>query len=722
MLTAPIGFINPVIGGLQPDDFVFTQATTSTFQLPLPSGQTYNFEVFWGDGNSDTITTYNQAETLHTYSGAGTYQITIRGKCGGWRFNNGGDKNKMRSIDQWGDPGFDYLHDAFYGCVNMTSLATDGIKSTTITTLPDSFRDCDDLTSLPANLISGCPNITTLDSTFRDCSSLPSLPIDLFRYNTSITSFVNCFYNCSGLTSLPVDLFRYNTLVTTFSGTFRLCIGLASLPEDLFYYNANVSNYGTTFYLCRNIALPTRLFNLSNIPAGGFFGLFMDVSSTSNSHTGTIQDVWNYATTGSHADAFTDNISLTNYYAIPFDWKGMVEVGTLSVNITDYTTQSVDINRTYTGIAEIHWDDNSFTRCTSGAVATHNYASNGTYSVKLGAASVSATTALYAEDSRITSISSLKTGNLSILSLINNLLTSLTLTDAPINGGFYVYGNSSLSSVTHSTSDVLITNYRIENCAFSGNYNVQSPIAGQLFVDGNTGLTGLTFASSGNGTVTDFRATSTAITSLDFSNVPLTTRFWINNVTTLTGVTFASSGNGTLTDVRFYGCTSLTSLDFSNINVGTTLWCLGCTSLTSLTFASSGNSTVTYFDFSNCNLSSIDCSNVPLSTDIRISGNSSLSTFTIAGSGNGALTRFWANGCSLPNIDFSVFSTSDGIDMRQQDNAMTATEVDNQLINLDNTGWINGAINIAGTNAARTAASDTAYNNLITNGWSITVN
>ena len=34
--------------------------------LPLVSGGTYNFLVQWGDGNSDTITVWNQAETTHT--------------------------------------------------------------------------------------------------------------------------------------------------------------------------------------------------------------------------------------------------------------------------------------------------------------------------------------------------------------------------------------------------------------------------------------------------------------------------------------------------------------------------------------------------------------------------------------------------------------------------------------------------------------------------------
>ena len=37
--------------------------------------------VDWGDGSSDVITSYNQAEKLHTYSIGGEYQVKISGIC-----------------------------------------------------------------------------------------------------------------------------------------------------------------------------------------------------------------------------------------------------------------------------------------------------------------------------------------------------------------------------------------------------------------------------------------------------------------------------------------------------------------------------------------------------------------------------------------------------------------------------------------------------------------
>src|SRR5690554_7971973 len=96
------------VGG---DEFKFTIDTTlgigSSFDLPLRDGYNYDFVVDWGDGNTDTITSYNQAEKLHTYSTGGVYTISITGLCEAWYFNYSGDRLKLTSIDQWGNTGLD---------------------------------------------------------------------------------------------------------------------------------------------------------------------------------------------------------------------------------------------------------------------------------------------------------------------------------------------------------------------------------------------------------------------------------------------------------------------------------------------------------------------------------------------------------------------------------------------------------------------------------------
>ena len=61
-------------------------SASNQIQLPLVSGGNYNFIAYWGDGTSDLITTWNQAETLHTYSTSGIYTITLQGTIQGFVF------------------------------------------------------------------------------------------------------------------------------------------------------------------------------------------------------------------------------------------------------------------------------------------------------------------------------------------------------------------------------------------------------------------------------------------------------------------------------------------------------------------------------------------------------------------------------------------------------------------------------------------------------------
>ncbi len=53
------------------------------FELPIESGFEYNFEVDWGDGSE--ITSFDDPDKAHTYTTAGTYEITITGTIQSFR-------------------------------------------------------------------------------------------------------------------------------------------------------------------------------------------------------------------------------------------------------------------------------------------------------------------------------------------------------------------------------------------------------------------------------------------------------------------------------------------------------------------------------------------------------------------------------------------------------------------------------------------------------------
>ena len=48
-----------------------------TVTLPLISSGSINFTISWGDGSSDTITAFNDAERAHIYTAEGTYTVSV---------------------------------------------------------------------------------------------------------------------------------------------------------------------------------------------------------------------------------------------------------------------------------------------------------------------------------------------------------------------------------------------------------------------------------------------------------------------------------------------------------------------------------------------------------------------------------------------------------------------------------------------------------------------
>lgn len=402
---------------------------------------------------------------------------------------------------------------------------------------------------------------------------------------------------------------------------------------------------------------------------------------------------------------------------------------------TDQTTlQTVGITLTFaSGTLTADWGDGSSNEnFVSGVELTHSYGSTAVYNIKIYG-DLTNITQLIADNNRITSITRLKTGLLFNLRLQNNLLTTLDLGSAPVDALLFVHNNPDLYQITFASSGNGNLYYgNFSSCNFSSldfsNINTGSNAASGSFNVSNNPLTSITWKSSGNQQLAGFQATNTLLTSLDFSNQPIKTTLSVYANSLLTDITFATTGNGILTTATLYQ-NDLSSLDFSNVLFGSnaTLSAYSNSNMSAVTLASSGNGSFKNVLLNGCNLSSFDFQdaiiNQTVATDnVNFSNNPSLSSITIANSGSGTLINYRDDLCDMTDIDFSVFGTSDNVSIQKQNNSMTSTEVDNQLINLDGTSWINGTLNIAGTNGARTTASDTAYANLVSNGWTITAN
>jgi surface protein len=69
------------------------------------------------------------------------YQVSIQGKFPRIYFGNTGDRNKLLSIDQWGDIEWTNMEAAFYGCENIQILASDAPDLSKVGNMIHMFRN-----------------------------------------------------------------------------------------------------------------------------------------------------------------------------------------------------------------------------------------------------------------------------------------------------------------------------------------------------------------------------------------------------------------------------------------------------------------------------------------------------------------------------------------------------------------------------------------------------
>ena len=106
--------------------------------IPTTTGNTYSYHVDWGDDSIDTMT-YN-ADAEHTYTTTGSYTVSITGDFPGIFFNNGGDKDKIISIDQWGINTWRSMDSAFEGCTNLRYNAVDNPHFSNVSSMKEMFK------------------------------------------------------------------------------------------------------------------------------------------------------------------------------------------------------------------------------------------------------------------------------------------------------------------------------------------------------------------------------------------------------------------------------------------------------------------------------------------------------------------------------------------------------------------------------------------------------
>jgi len=229
--------------------------------------------IDWGDGNAVELqpSSVVEANLIHTYATAGTYQITV--------LSSNWSDYKFMAVDfvDGSDPSSsDPVIQTFRDKLVSLDAPMPPVANTDLIYW---FQYCQHLTTINSHLFDNLPNVTSAKGCFARCESLTTVPEGLFAKNTAITSFSECFKNCFGLQTIPAGLFANNTAAADFSSCFDWNKVLQSIPAGLFANNTAATNFRYCFGDCYAIqTIPENLF-ASNTIVTNFYGCFYDCNS-----------------------------------------------------------------------------------------------------------------------------------------------------------------------------------------------------------------------------------------------------------------------------------------------------------------------------------------------------------------------------------------------------------------------------------------------------------
>src|SRR5690606_20078663 len=98
-------------------------------QISIPTtGSGYNYDIQWTSVADATVTgslTGQTGDVTITFPAAGIYMVSITGDFPRIYFNDAGDKEKILTVEQWGNIAWTSMESAFYGAINLQVNATD---------------------------------------------------------------------------------------------------------------------------------------------------------------------------------------------------------------------------------------------------------------------------------------------------------------------------------------------------------------------------------------------------------------------------------------------------------------------------------------------------------------------------------------------------------------------------------------------------------------------
>ncbi len=220
-------------------------STSNNDQITIPG--TGSYSIAWEEvGNAaNNGTDAGSGTTTLTFPSAGTYQISITGGLTRIYFNYSGDRQKLLTIEQWGDIAWTSLEAAFAGCTNLTYNASDAPDLSSVTSLKDMFSYCDNFNGAIGNW--DVSTITDMSSMFLSADAFNQ---DLSSWDvSSVTDMSYMFAYASDFNQNigSWNVSKVNYMYRMFSGAYDFNQNIGSWNVSGVYSFSDMFSFATNF-------------------------------------------------------------------------------------------------------------------------------------------------------------------------------------------------------------------------------------------------------------------------------------------------------------------------------------------------------------------------------------------------------------------------------------------------------------------------------------------
>ncbi|MCC5942505.1 MAG: BspA family leucine-rich repeat surface protein [Balneolaceae bacterium] len=309
--------------------------TSTNNQITIPiTGTGYDFAIYWGDGNFSFWQDGDDPNDLtHTYTSAGEYIVHIIGDFRRIFFNNGGDRQKILSVDQWGDIQWGTMDRAFYGASNLVINATDAPDLSGVTTLGGMFQNA---TSLNSDLNHwDVSNVTNMSSVFSGAESFNG---DISSWDVRNVTSMN--FTFMGATSFDSDISEWDvSAVTSMSSMFN---GASAFNQNISTWETeSVDNMNGMFINATSFDQNIGGWNVSNVIYMG--GMFRNASAFNQDISGWKTDsVTEINRMFDGATSFNQDISGWNVSNVTKMDEMFQNAASFNQNLGDWDISNVD--------------------------------------------------------------------------------------------------------------------------------------------------------------------------------------------------------------------------------------------------------------------------------------------------------------------------------------------------------------------------------------------